>query len=338
MLAKGPDDFPNGPTYQKAMKEFLRLQFGGEATVTLGELKDKYLIWLKSHRKAATLKIRTERLSPLCKDLGEKPCDALTSYDLETWCDTAKEKKGWSASTVKLTLLSVKACLNWGADKGVIPKNPVRKLEMPADESRGIEYVLTPEQEAAALKAVKRATRDLLTILRDTGCRPGEAAMAEARHFNPDLRAIVLPAQDRQTGRSHKTARSGKPRIIYLRGESLALVQQLCRRYPTGPLLRTPRVKVKGEHKGTRWGWTDHNIGQVFRRLQDKTGIKRLIAYSFRHTFAVRWLRAGKPKEVLAEVLGTSTEMIDRHYGHLADQRDYIRRLVDELDGPAAGG
>ena len=339
LLAKGPDDWPDGPTYTAALKAFSRLVLGEvEKTLTVKELVDKHLEWLQARRKPATLRTKRARLKQFCHDLGGRAVECLRNYDLETWADRQRVERKWSDSTIRTSLAAILSCLRWATSRDVIKVNPVGKVEMPRAASRGAEVVLTPEEEAAVYHAAKGSTKDLIGFLRDTGCRPGEAAAAEARHYDADLRAIVLPAQAREGEATHKTAKTGKARVIYLRGESLAIVQRRLRRNRTGPILRSSRPHRLGDQKGQCWAWTSEAIKEALGRLKKKTGIKRLMAYSFRHTFAVRWLRARKPIAVLAEVMGTSLQMIVKHYGHLADQRDYIRNVVDELDGPPLDG
>ena len=55
--------------------------------------------------------------------------------------------------------------------------------------------------------------------------------------------------------------------------------------------------------------------------------------YDLRHTYATLSLAAGVSLFTLAGRMGTSVEMIDRTYGHLApDAEDYERDLLDAYD------
>jgi integrase len=56
--------------------------------------------------------------------------------------------------------------------------------------------------------------------------------------------------------------------------------------------------------------------------------------YDLRHTYATWSLAAGVSLFTLARRMGTSVQMIDRTYGHLApDAEDYERGLLDAFDG-----
>jgi integrase len=58
--------------------------------------------------------------------------------------------------------------------------------------------------------------------------------------------------------------------------------------------------------------------------------------YDLRHTYATFSLAAGVSLFTLARRMGTSVDMIDRTYGHLApDAEDYERALLDAFDARA---
>jgi integrase len=64
---------------------------------------------------------------------------------------------------------------------------------------------------------------------------------------------------------------------------------------------------------------------------QDAKAAKRI--YDLRHTYATTSLAAGVSLFSLARRMGTSVEMIDRTYGHLApDAEEYERGLLDAYD------
>jgi len=78
-----------------------------------------------------------------------------------------------------------------------------------------------------------------------------------------------------------------------------------------------------------RQGLAENTLYRACDLIRKKTGLRNFIPYSFRHTFAFRWLRAGKPIAALAAVLGTSVTLIERTYGHMGEQHDYLRSLLD---------
>ena len=63
-------------------------------------------------------------------------------------------------------------------------------------------------------------------------------------------------------------------------------------------------------------------------------GVEHRRIYDMRHTFATWSLAAGMSIFTLARRMGTSVQMIDQTYGHLArDAEDQDRGLLDRYDG-----
>jgi len=48
----------------------------------------------------------------------------------------------------------------------------------------------------------------------------------------------------------------------------------------------------------------------------------------FRHTYATDWLLAGGSIKVLADMIGTSVAMIERHYGHLMVDKGRMHAIM----------
>jgi integrase len=62
-------------------------------------------------------------------------------------------------------------------------------------------------------------------------------------------------------------------------------------------------------------------------------GVEERRIYDLRHTYATFSLAAGVSLFTLSRRMGTSVEMIDRTYGHLApDAEQYERDLLDAFD------
>jgi integrase len=72
-------------------------------------------------------------------------------------------------------------------------------------------------------------------------------------------------------------------------------------------------------------------------RRSGPRGSRERRIYDLRHTHATFSLAAGVSLFTLARRMGTSVEMIDRTYGHLApDAEEYERGLLDAFDSAAA--
>ena len=113
----------------------------------------------------------------------------------------------------------------------------------------------------------------------------------------------------------HKADANGKPRLIFLTPELVALLSVQAARFKTGALLRS--------RKGV--AWNGRSITQAMMRLAKKAGVTG-IAYGYRHGFATTALSNGVPDAHVAALLGhSSTAMLHKHYSHLTSQADVLR-------------
>jgi integrase len=174
--------------------------------------------------------------------------------------------------------------------------------------------LVTPEEHAHLLEKATRAFGLFLRVLYATGARPGEVARITAENFDPDAGLVRL--------RQHKTAHKGKVRVVYLPPETVALLSELARRYPSGPLLRNTR----GEP------WTGKALVKAMLAARGRAGIDRAICYGYRHTFATDALSQGVPDAQVAELLGHSgTAMLHRHYSHLTAKTKVLREALGRV-------
>ena len=127
----------------------------------------------------------------------------------------------------------------------------------------------------------------------------------------------------------HKTAKkTGQPRMVYLTPPMVALTKKLLARNPAGPLFRTYR----GNHPYDNNTWRCR-----FRRLRERLPqMPYFTAYSFRHTYATQALENGVEIAHVATLLGhASTDMVMRHYQHLSQRIDHMRKAAAKATGEA---
>jgi integrase len=350
-LATGPDDGPSGPTFLKALDEFKKLmesahapEAGGQNTLRV--IVDLYLRHVAETKKPKTLSVRRLFLLPF---LGHDKTAEMRVGDLkkpyvESYIAHMKEPRPhkhcpnrlarWRSGGVRNFISCLHACLNWAVKRELIPANPLKGLEAPAGRSRGGECRVTPAMHRKALKGSKTDFRQLLAVLEATGCRPSELFNAEARHFDAALGAIVYRGRAHlEEGEvSHKTSNRDKDRIVFLTGEALQLVKELVRKYPEGPLFRTK------ERKGHASGrWTDGSVHRRVRRLRERAGLPAAFSLSsYRHEAHTAYLEAGGGIEDLAAIRGNTPEVIRRHYSHLTDNPQRLRKLAEEFRAKVA--
>ena len=227
-------------------------------------LADRTFDWYRNFIQSFASFIHTQNK---WKKLGE-----VTGQDLKDW--VAKCYKKGSASTVHGAMRAVQAAFRWAISNGFILRSNVLHAKKPTPNRR--EVVVTPDQWSRICDAATdQAFRDLLTILWETGCRPQESRMVEARFFDEPNERWIFPRSMSKGGRFE--------RVVYLPPPALAITQKLVKRYPQGPLLRNSQGNA----------WNRHSIRCRFKRLRTKLDIPGLCAYVIRHTWITESLKNG---------------------------------------------
>ncbi|HYT88548.1 MAG TPA: tyrosine-type recombinase/integrase [Gemmataceae bacterium] len=345
VLAAGADDYPNGPNYNKAVKAFADLICLGSSD-RAGDLNPcRTVIELYLRAKEKTLapnsfRLRKKYLSAFCKtDLADLPVCRLTSLAVQQWVDDmrqsrtvayrtgAKHSYTWGDSTVRCALTSLGAAFNWAVRSRIIQTNPLVGITRPSARSRSRDCIVSPDDHTRILAACTRYLRPLVVCLEATGCRPGELLMATAADWNENLGALVFfGASRRRPGEArHKTSGKGKDRRIVFAGESLAIMRQLVAKHRTGPLFH-----------GRRRPYVYAAVREAFNALRKRIALPNLTPYSYRHTYATRWLESGRSIDDLAALLGNTPAIIREHDAHLCDNLDRLRGLAAGFATPPA--
>ena len=107
--------------------------------------------------------------------------------------------------------------------------------------------------------------------------------------------------------------------MIFLSEELAEMVEARIAKHPEGPIFRTNRKSM----------WVQEAMSVNLRWYAKKLGITPApTAYGFRHTYATDWLLAGGSIKVLADLIGTSVSMIERHYGHIMVDKERVRSIM----------
>lgn len=115
--------------------------------------------------------------------------------------------------------------------------------------------------------------------------------------------------------------KTGKPRRIQLPSEaSTLLVTQAKNKLPAAPLF----MRLNGK------AWDRETWKRPIAKAVKAAGLPtETTAYTLRHSTITDLVRAGLPLLTIAQISGTSAEMIERHYGHLAS--DAAVKALSEL-------
>jgi integrase len=356
LLAVGPKDDPK--VKEEAWKNFHALMAahnvlkdGDRAQVQV--IIEHHLRWVQANRSKSTFGIRRGFLQSFVNMHGKVLVCDLKMHHLESWVAANKEWRKepgarklcrWGSSSQRMAVSAVSTCLRWALKQGYISKNPLPNVERPPCVSRAGTCVVTDELHALFTEYADRRRnkgfRDLLFALYETGARPGEVSGIEAKHYYKKNACWVIEPQTAAEGQM-KLAYRGKRRVIYLTEKLRLLVERLNEEHPTGPIF--PNRNGGFYNRATLVNRFDLMRKNLNKEAEGK-GLPEPVGnwvslYGYRHKFATDWLEAGKPVAYLAELLGTSIAMIQKHYSHLTDRSDSLRKALLDFGrgGPTAG-
>ncbi len=166
--------------------------------------------------------------------------------------------------------------------------------------ARNREHFLTLAERNALLAVCPYDLALLVKALLVTAARPGEIANLKASDYDKQNGTLVL---DGKTGR----------RLVSLSTAAVAVLTQAARnKIGAAPLIAREDGKA----------WDKDAWKRPFKRAVLKAGVsKDVCIYSIRHSAISEMIASGIDAFTIARLAGTSTAMIDRHYGHLAHDR-----------------
>jgi len=212
--------------------------------------------------------------------------------------------------TAKTYHVNLAALFQFLIAEGILVTSPMANLRPPVARPDQIQPFTEDQQRAlrAAARKTSYPLRDevIVLFLLDTGCRASELCGLRRGDVNLSERCCVVHGK----GNKHRKLFFGRETLralwAYLRKEV---------REPEDPLFLSERGMGEGRQL-SRSG-----LLQLIHRIGDIAGIqvRRCSPHTFRHTFAVSFLRAGGDVFTLKELLGhTALAMVNR-YVALAD-------------------
>jgi integrase len=279
-----------------------------QSALTCQEMADRFLTDRGPSLRPPTLSLYKTYLLLFCQVHGPKAVADLTPSLLGSFVN----RPTWSVATRSVVLAIIRAAVRWALVNRVISVNPLLGLKTQTCPSRGERCTWAEEDYHKVLGVADSAFRNYLTVLWETGARPGEVAALTAQDIDWNRSQAVIKA--------HKTTRWGHRRVIYLSPLALAVLGQF--RTLEGPLLRNSRGGP----------WTQTALRARLSWACRKAGVPLKCLYGFRHTFATEALVKGVPDAVVAELMGhRGTQTLHHHYSHLMGRGDLLLQALDRV-------
>lgn len=273
--------------------------------LTVRQLCDGYLAAIagrvgEHYRRGATYTLR--RFRDHC---GGFAVEAVTAVEFNAIANA----RGWGQSMRSYAKRRWAAACNW---KGVA--NPLRGLLTGRVRARRTP-LLTDEQVGQLLAAATPDLRDVLVAMADTGCRSSEVRAVTAANLKGDRWQFA-------------SGKNGQPRVVYLTDRVRDRCRELAARHPTGPLYR--------RGSGNPWPQCGSALANRFTRLLRRLRLPLCGVYVLRHRFITDALGRGVPVSVVAELVGNTAAVIERHYNRLRDRGDVLRDGLRRVRGNGA--
>jgi len=230
---------------------------------------------------------------------------------------------GLDPSTVRNTLMPLRAIFRRAVARGEVAVNPTSGLELPALEGAR-DRIASPTEAAQLLGALPERDRAIWATAMYAGLRRGE--LLALRWEDVDLAAGIIHVErswDAKAGAVGPKSRAGR------------------RTVPIGAALRDYLVEHKlrsGRHVGLVLGtsytqpFTPSNVRKRANAVWMRAGLESIGLHECRHTFASLMIAAGVNAKALSTYMGHSsvTITLDR-YGHLMPGNE--SEAAELLDG-----
>lgn len=259
----------------------------------------KRLVYNDKIGKIDLSKLRTSHLKDwLAGQLNEIEEAAEDEDDLRRAKDTANRN-----------LASLKAALNLALrDRLVATDAGWKTVAKFRDVGRRRQSFLPADERAALIAACPADLQQLIKAMLFTAARPGELARAAVKHFDRRQGTLAL---DGKTGY----------RVVSLSSSAVVFFEAQTK----GKIANAPIFTTEYGQQWNKDAWK-----KPFKEAVTAAKLPTdVVMYTLRHTAISEMIANGLDSFEVAKMAGTSTEMIDKHYGHL--RHDRMRAKLDAI-------
>jgi site-specific recombinase XerD len=218
-----------------------------------------------------------------------------------------------SAFTIRKEIRILKGFGTWLQQEGF--ENPFACLVVPKEPKRLVS-VLTDEEVDGILKSINPQTPigsrlyAMVLLMLDSGPRMSEVVGARMPDLDLERRQLRIVGKGDKEPVVPFAARTGKALLNYI---------HLHRPAPLSPTTDRVFLSMDG------LPMTRYALAGIMGRLKKASGVKRLHAHLFRHTFAVKYLMNGGDLVTLQRILGHEPLEVTKRYLSLSSAQVQLR-------------
>lgn len=220
------------------------------------------------------------------------------------------QQKGLTGHTINCYLRAIRAFWSWLLFEEMIDGNPFDKVRVPKPPKRVI-VPFTDEQLRALLATIDTHSSSgfrnwtIIIMLLDTGLRVSELCNLKLEDTNINERSLKV------------YGKGAKERIVPIGGTVQRAIAKYIKRYRPEPVNQTSAhlfLTSVGE------ALTANRVEVIIKQYAQKAGIEgvRCSPHTFRHTFAISYLRNGGDVFTLQRILGHESLDMVRTYVNVA--------------------
>jgi integrase/recombinase XerD len=252
----------------------------------------------------ATLTFYRDNFGHFLKDTGIRELREFTEDSIRRWLISHGKL---SRTTLATYDRAMRVLSNWLYRRGYLDRNPM--ADLPKPKAKRSEIVTFTEDEVRAMleqaeqTQLPRRNRALIAVLLDTGIRIGEAT------------ALSLHDVEWQDGWLRVDGKTGERSVPFGRKAKRMLRQYIdMERRARNPSVRQVFVSKQGEP------FLSTAATHLVVKLAKGANVRasKYGPHTFRHTFAVEFIRSGGDAFALQRLLGHTTLDMTRRYVHLA--------------------
>ena len=232
--------------------------------------------------------------------------------------------KHYARETARRTLERLSACCDWSVRSGYITSNPFAPLSRDIRRPRRRAWIDTHAFTAAERDAIIQAIADdtyskcpqrphsfyanYIRFLFWTGCRLEEATPLQWSDIAPDFSAVTFSKALPSDTRTLKATKTHQSRVFPCNDRLRRLLVSLPRHSPY--VFPSPKGRWIDSHNVLNRTWKP-----VLTPLLAARKVSQYLPMKHtRHTFITLALEAGMPSKDVAQLVGNTPEVIEKHY------------------------